>query len=56
VVPDWSAATPLDLLRDPAHRQAASWPLAFGLTCLARRMRDDSWQLGKMIRQRLDGG
>jgi hypothetical protein len=50
---DWSAVTGLDLLREKAHRHAVSWPLAFALNCLVEAMRDDTWPLGKRLRERL---
>lgn len=52
-IPDWSAVTGLDLLREQAHRHAVSWPLALGLNCLVHAMQDTSWQLGKRLRDRL---
>ncbi|MBB5478674.1 hypothetical protein [Micromonospora parathelypteridis] len=52
---DWSAVNPLDLL-PPTYRHAASWPLAFGLTCLVEKMQDPSWDLGKKLKSRLGGG
>ncbi|MFU8872839.1 hypothetical protein [Micromonospora sp. SL4-19] len=49
----WDPGRPLDILPDDA-RHAASWPLAFGLACLAECMNDESWPLRKEIGALLD--
>jgi hypothetical protein len=55
-VTDWSAISPLDLLSDPAHRHAVSWPLAFALTCLVKSMQDPGWPLREQLQERLERG
>lgn len=49
----WDPSRPLDML--PQHRQAASWPLALGLACLAECINDESWALRKDLLARLEG-
>ncbi|HEX5997489.1 MAG TPA: hypothetical protein VFY84_20315, partial [Jiangellales bacterium] len=53
-ITDWAAVNPLELLPDPAHRHAASWPLAFSLACLVQHLQDESWALGAELKRRLD--
>ncbi|MFG1919420.1 NUDIX hydrolase [Micromonospora sp. NPDC048898] len=50
---DWDLHHPVGIL-PPDIRHAASWPLAFALSCLAERMGDDSWPAGKELAARLD--
>ena len=49
----WDPQEPAKMLPSDL-RYAASWPLAFSLSCLAERMRDDSWALGAEMAARLD--
>lgn len=42
----WDPDSPLDMLPEE-RRPGVSWPLAFGLSCLAERIHDESWPMRK---------
>jgi hypothetical protein len=52
--PPWNPQQPLSILPD-VNVAAASWPLAFGLSCLADAMADAAWPLRSRLLDRLNG-
>jgi hypothetical protein len=49
----WNADMPLDMLPEN-YKAISSWPLAFALSCLADRMLDHTWTMGKQLRGLLE--
>ena len=49
----WDPGRPLEML-PRQHQHWASWPLAFGLACLAECMNDESWPMRTELLRRLE--